>query len=445
MKKKNTKAMLTRILACVLLVATLGLSLASCAAGDKVKDTANKAWDTAVDGAERIYDAAKDKITMEQVSGMAAIKLLSDEETVAVPTYAGTLTASDLVDGAWSSTNGKGAVYIQTKYRVGHIASVTGAIMSDYWSSNAGSQPIVAVDGNWSYLCVLLPAGYTDAATWASAASDFSVTVTPVIEQTLQATVLPETATDKSVSWSVSCSDANVNASDYIRLLPGDDNKVTVLALQPFAGYEFIIKCTTVIGGFTAECKVIYEGVPQFMDFHMVNEGSDTYIPGTESLLAGHTYDIKPVLGNAFWSVGEIYGKYEIVSVGFEGQLEVWLSIGDAADRVNTFHVQNTNNTVIVDGKDQSADAEWMAICKLENFFTVSIVDGCLRVQAKTSIDGYVYAEQGTLKNYVISAADDPIIFLVTVKDTVSGVSNTLKFRISDVSSVALSDSNLVF
>ena len=73
MKKKNTKAMLTRILACVLLVATLGISLASCSA----KDTAGKAWDTAVDGAEKIYDAAKDKMTTEQTEGIGQISLLS--------------------------------------------------------------------------------------------------------------------------------------------------------------------------------------------------------------------------------------------------------------------------------------------------------------------------------------------------------------------------------
>ena len=245
MKKKNMKTMITRILACALLVATLGLFLASCTAGDKVKDTANKAWDTAVDGAKKIYDAAKDKITMEQVSGMAAIRLLSAEETVTTPTYAGTLKASDFAAGNWTNTNGKGALYVQSKECVGTITSVTGATMGDYWLAEAGEKPVVAIDDNNSKLSVLLPAGYTDVAAWAAAASDFSVTVTPVMEKTLQAIVLPESATDKSVTWEVSCADEGVNVSDYIRLLTFDgakENRISVLALQPFGGHEFIIK-----------------------------------------------------------------------------------------------------------------------------------------------------------------------------------------------------------
>lgn len=434
MKKHNLKKNITRILACALLVATLGLSLASCTAGDKVKDTAGKAWDTAVDGAKKIYDTAKDKITMEQISGMAAIKLLSDEETVAVPTYAGTLTASDLVDGAWSSTNGKGAVYIQTKYRVGHIASVTGAIMSDYWSSNAGSQPIVAVDGNCSYLCVLLPAGYTDAATWASAASDFSITVTPVIEKMLQATVRPESAKDKSVSWSVSCSDANVNASDYIRLLPGDDNKVTVLALQPFRALEFTIKCTTNVGGYSAECKVTYEGRPEFLDFYLLNEdGSDTCIAGKETFGSGADYKIKMVLGNAFEDVGDNYGIYE-VSLKLVGTIK--------ADCIK----YNSSGSWLY-----STNEAYDISAYASKFASVAVEGNVLTVTVKQAIESFQgdYMGGATAGEYWQFAGYNdtgkPVVE-VTVRDTVSGIENTLRFEIrSSVESIFLSDNTLVF
>ena len=427
MKKHNLKKSITRILACVLLVATLGLSLASCAAGDKVKDTANKAWDTAVDGAERIYDAAKDKITMEQVSGMAAIKLLSDEETVAVPTYAGTLTASDLVDGAWSSTNGKGAVYIQTKYRVGHIASVTGAIMSDYWSSNAGSQPIVAVDGNCSYLCVLLPAGYTDAATWASAASDFSITVTPVIEKMLQATVLPEKAADKSVTWWVSCAEDDIDVSDYIRLLPGDDNKVTVLALQPFAGHEFVITCRTNVGGYSAECKVTYVGEPSYLDFcEILADGSYRRVDTDAIILdSGSTYQFKLCLDNVFNCVGSSYGQYEVVKCYGTGSYvgTVWAS-----------GVGNTGTEKVMD---------------VSNFgsllFSAKIDGDTLSLYDLVSITDYVYRLAASADVRYKSGAEN-VVLHVDVRDTISGVINTLNFRVkSSVESVSLSESHLYF
>lgn len=434
--KNNLKKNITRILACVLLIATLGLSLASCTIGDKVKDTADKAWDTAVDGAEKIYDAAKDKITMEQVSGMAAIKLLSDEETVAVPTYAGTLTASDLVDGAWPSTNGKGAVYIQTKYRVGHIASVTGAIMSDYWSSNAGSQPIVAVDGNYSYLCVLLPAGYTDAATWASAASDFSITVTPVIEKMLQATVLPEKAADKSVTWWVSCAEDDIDVSDYIRLLPGDDNKVTVLALQPFAGHEFVITCRTNVGGYSAECKVTYEGRASHLDFSRLTDKGDFCPVSADEILtfgSNSTVKIKLNLYNEFNKLGEKYekGSFSIKSLTWEGTYV--LKEGYWSGRWGYGVEEHTY--------DASTRVEFLNRMCVN---TIDFEDDYLVIQLKDSIQSYDFIDtNASSRSFYVSG--DPVC-CVTIEDSLSGLSRVLRFNLkTDVESVSLSESNLYF
>ena len=66
-----------KIIAIALCLATLCFSLASCTAGDKIKDTAVDVWGTAVDGANKIYDSAKDKITVEQTDGYGQISLLS--------------------------------------------------------------------------------------------------------------------------------------------------------------------------------------------------------------------------------------------------------------------------------------------------------------------------------------------------------------------------------
>lgn len=443
MKKHNLKKNITRILACALLVATLGLSLASCTAGDKVKDAAGKVWDTAKDGAEKIYDAAKDKIAMEQVSGMAAIRLLSAEETVTTPTYAGTLTASDFV-GNWTNTNGKGALYVQSKECVGTITSVTGATIGDYWSAEAGEKPVVAIDGNNSKLSVLLPAGYTDVAAWAAAASDFSVTVTPVMEKTLQAIVYPESATDKSVTWSVSATEEGVDVSEYIRLLTFDgaaENKVTVLALKPFAGHEFRIVCKTNIGGFTAECKVTYVGEPSRINAYYTNaDGVETLLPGfvaessayMPTLLVGSTSDIRLAMDNVFHNVGADYGNYKVVSMSMTGIINV---------RHYTYSMGDVTEGDISQLYLATVDASQFIAATVDGD-TLHIKVNATYKNAKFNLAG---GYSGSYDQYVSDCGDVPY-FVVTVEDQVSGKQGVVRFKIdTSVTAVSLSESNLVF
>ena len=359
MKKHNLKKSITRILACVLLVATLGLSLASCTAGDKVKDTAGKAWDTAVDGAQKIYDTAKDKITMEQTDDLGQISLLS--------LYTGTETVDEQ----------------------------------------------------------------------------------DVMIQVIQATVLPESATDKSTTWEVYWIDnqtGNEDAAvtDYVTVLActaekpynaqSGSNYCKVTCKQPFAGSTIGVRVTTVVGGFTAECSVRYEGKPQFLNFHMVNEdGSDTYISGTESLLSSHTYDIKPVLGNALWSVGESYGQYEIVSVSYEGTVSYTQTSGGSSSHFSKYDIQTMDQFLKGEGNCDKMD--------ISNFVKAEVVDQKLHLTIHRIFAGYSFECAGN--QFVLDG--DNVTFSVEIKDTVSGISNTFMFRISDVSSVALSDNTLTF
>ena len=549
MKKKNMKTMITRILACALLVATLGLSLASCTIGDKVKDTADKAWDTAVDGAKRIYDTAKDKITMEQISGNQVIRLVSattasttvfsdavsadtaryyavdflnSTETIygmtnggadyailpvqvcgirsvmgaeiftgnyqdatdigssepakvfiddatgylgvltpshssgpegwlsqahdlvieanidPVLSYARVLKASDFAAGNWTNTNGKGALYVQSKECVGTITSVTGATMGDYWFAEPGEKPVVAIDGNNSKLSVLLPAGYTDVETWAAAATDFSITVTPVMEKTLRATVLPESATDKSVTWSVSATEEGVDASEYIRLLTFDgaaENKVTVLALKPFAGHEFKIKCTTVVGGFTAECRVSYVGTPSYLGFHKVLDEGYEHITGKATLETGSETSYKLVLDNVFHQIGDGSGTYEIQSV----------AIVNGTIKADKFYYTVNGEQKI--GTDDNHDISG----KADDFITATLEGDVLTIKVTRAIESWVgdavgNASSGNFYRFAGYTDSGKPYFAITVKDTVSGVTNTLRFEIeSVVQSVLLSDRTITF
>ena len=90
-----------------------------------------------------------------------------------------------------------------------------------------------------------------------------------VLEHILTATVLPETAENKEVDWTINWEDdtRSENLNEYVRLVSNGDgsNVVTVTCLQPFTG-NVIIEVTTREGGFTAQCICKYVGIPSNMD-----------------------------------------------------------------------------------------------------------------------------------------------------------------------------------
>lgn len=354
--KKN----ITRILACALLVATLGLSLASCAAGDKVKDAAGKVWDTAVDGAERIYDAAKDKITMEQTDDFGQISLLS--------LYTGTETVDEQ----------------------------------------------------------------------------------DVMYQVIKATVLPESATDQSTTWEVYWLDnqtgnEDADVTDYVTVMacigdqpytaqPGS-NYCKVTCKQPFAGSTIGVRVTTVVGGFTAECKVTYVGVPSYLGFHQVLADGGHRFVNDQPLLDIGTTDFVLALDNPLHGVGGKYGQFEVEPVQFDGKIRLYYDLGGTKRYVANTYVDLSDYAAELASKGNES-------LNVANFVAVSIVNGTLRVQCKSAVSGYTIAGDSVM--YTVET-EAPVVFSVTVKDTVSGVSNTLRFRINDVSSVSLSDSTLTF
>lgn len=360
MKKKNMKTMITRILACALLVATLGLSLASCAAKDKVKDAARKAWDTAVDGAEKIYDAAKDKITMEQTEGIGQISLLS--------LYTGTETVDE-----------KDVVY-----------------------------------------------------------------------QIIQAHVRPDSATDKSTTWEVYWIDnqtgnEDANVTDYVTVMacigaqpytaqPGS-NWCKVTCKQPFAGSTIGVRVTTVVGGFTADCRVTYAGTPSYLGYHKVLEDGYEHITGKITLDSGSETSFELALDNAFHNVGADFGTFEIVSTEMvNGVIK--------ADKM----FYNTTGEKLQETLDHYDISKHVS-----DFVTVTLEGDVLKVKVEKAIESWIGDSVGSPSggNYFRfnSFADSgKPYFAVTVKDTVSGVVNVLHFEIeSAVQSVSLSDAALTF
>ena len=437
------------ILALTLCVIMLTASLASCTAGDKIKTGAADAWGKVKDGAEDIYNSVTDKSTgdieLDPISS-AHIRLASLETSTASAdaSYKTTLTANDFAN-CTVATNGVGANYVTYEQYVGSITAVTGAEQADYWTATAGDKPIVSVDGNFSYVCVVLPSGFTDVATWAAAANDFSVTVSPVMVKELVATVLPESATNKAVTWSVSVETnpdgVEIDPMDYIRILTFEglwENRVQVLALAPFPGIEFKITCTTVVGGYTADCNVKYVGEPSELNLYTENtDGSRNYISEKTTFEAGNTYQIKFALDNVFGVVGDKYNQYEIAEYGVEGKISVL---------AGEYYWQQGRWTTSAMYKEIEL-TEY-----LSDFIKNATIteDGSLNLELGIAVtefdDGSITGGVEYYYRTLYKTGAENITFWVKVRETNSGKYNTLRFTIEAVvESVSLSNSALTF
>ena len=104
-------------------------------------------------------------------------------------------------------------------------------------------------------------------------ASPVTVSVTEkatTLTQTLTATIIPVTAANKEVDWSVAWADtANTrNVTDYLTVTPKSSGSTTatVACFKPFEG-NIIITVTTRDSGFWAQCVVDYVGKPTDMVF----------------------------------------------------------------------------------------------------------------------------------------------------------------------------------
>lgn len=361
MKKHNLKKSIIRILACALLIATLGLFLASCTIGDKVKDTAGKVWDTAKDGAEKIYDAAKDKITAEQTEGFGEIALLS-------------------LAGGTETVDDKDVMY-----------------------------------------------------------------------QIIQAHVLPDSATDKSTTWEVYWIDnqtgnEDANVTDYVTVMacigaqpytaqPGS-NWCKVTCKQPFMGSTVGVRVTTVVGGFTAECRVTYAGTPSYLGYHQVlADGNTQFVDRQLTLTTGTTYSFKLAVDNVFHAVGDKFGTYEIQSV----------AIVNGTIKADKFYYTVNGEQKI--GTDDNHDISG----KADDFITATLEGDVLTIKVTRAIESWVgdavgNASSGNFYRFAGYTDSGKPYFAVTVKDTVSGVVNVLHFEIeSAVQSVFLSDTALTF
>ena len=259
------------------------------------------------------------------------------------------------------------------------------------------------------------------------------------VEQTVSATVLPETATNKMVDWSVSWADSSntSNVTDYVSVTPASNGSTTayVRCYQSFSG-DAIVTVTTRESGYTAEIIVSFVGIPTDLTVTgQFTENSD----GFYYIGVGETYDYNVELSNIFNTIGE---DYQDINVTFGGYGSVVLCTYEYYSQSGTSKwYDNSLNTVTVESlKDK--------------FMNVSYADGVLSITTIKTIESYYESmsriDGGRTRSYENKfkeyATEDAYLY-IRIDQPSSGLSKLMKikFDTSVVTGVNVNDTALLF
>ena len=271
-------------------------------------------------------------------------------------------------------------------------------------------------------------------------ASPVTVSVTEkatTLTQTLTATIIPVTAANKEVDWSVAWADtANTrNVTDYLTVTPKSSGSTTatVACFKPFEG-NIIITVTTRDSGFWAQCVVDYVGKPTDMVFTTtLTPAANGYHVASEG-----SYTFNVALANPLGTVGEQFNNIEVdvsavgsVVLGYReyytaSATEKWFEASDVTVELKTL---------------------------TDKFISVSYNNGVLTVNTLGAIEDYYESMERidggrtrAYKNQFRSYVND-CYFTVTITEKTSGLSKTIKIRFDNtaVASISLDHDRMSF
>ena len=242
------------------------------------------------------------------------------------------------------------------------------------------------------------------------------------VTKTLTAVIIPATAEDKTVDWSVAWADTTKteNVEDYIKVVPTGDgsNVANVNCYKQFAG-EIIITVTTRTGGFKAKCTATYIGVP-----------TSIKVSSTLAKNENNVYEIQPNSKSSFLIeqesiLGDVkaggYNNYSITTKGVGSVIysyyETYRSGGsnwyDTSDTIYEYNdimadfitITQSGNSIVVEAHEP-----------IEDYYkTLNIIDG-----------GRTRAYKDKFRSYVSDC-----YVLVTVTEKTSGLSTSFKVAVA--------------
>ena len=277
-----------------------------------------------------------------------------------------------------------------------------------------------------------------------------------VLEHILTATVLPESAENKEVDWTVNWEDTSRTeiVSSYVMLTTNENggNVATVTCVKPFTG-NVIIEVTTREGGFKAQCVCKYVGIPSTMEVDMSNA---SIVPDLD--LALDMVEIGQVttyheinLSNIFGEPGEDFTpEYNIVLEPQGG-------------------IYTANTTLDADGNQIASDRSELFLQTMDfmhtagycsayfagtgvvNYVYVGIRDGQLYIAGQNYPTAYNTEKEntdGTVAKAVFDGYIDDMepYVIVTLTEKVTGLTYTFNVRtVGTVNDVNLDYSEIIF
>lgn len=271
-------------------------------------------------------------------------------------------------------------------------------------------------------------------------ASPVTVSVTEratTLTQTLTATIIPVTAANKQVDWSVAWADPGNtrNVTDYLTVTPKTSGSTiaTVACFKPFDG-NIVITVTTRDSGFWAQCIVDYVGKPTEMAFI----SSITPTPSGYHMAPGGSYTFNVSLSNPLGAVGAQFNNIEVdVS-----------AVGSVVLGYREYYTA-TDTEKWYDASDMTVELKTMT----DKFISVSYADGVLTVNILGAVEDYYESMERldggrtrAYKNQFRSYVSD-CYFVVNVTEGTSGFSRSIPIRIDStaVASVSLDHDAMSF
>lgn len=286
---------------------------------------------------------------------------------------------------------------------------------------------------------------------------------TPTVEVQIEATVTPENATnqdvDYSVAWGEGAQRSAEPVTDYLTVTQDTDGSktATVTCKKAFGNDTIIITVTTRDGGFTATCTVVYEGVPNRIEF--LHDGKE-YISTSEiDVMAGTNDTIELRLMGELGEAGDKYGNFEIESVTMQGRFNVMRqAIVNGSVSYQEIVMINLEDPKFYTYDIATMEDDQLITIDVSEFISCSISGNILHVNALKSETAYKYPAQyprtGTYVRYDSPYYDprgggnpDDCRFAVYIRDKASGVEGMIYIDIAAtaVNGVSLSQNVMEF
>ena len=295
-----------------------------------------------------------------------------------------------------------------------------------------------------------------------------TVTSEQSVDVRIQAYVRPDDAVNKEVDFSVAWGNApthgSEDVSDYLTVTPDSDGSTmaTVSCKKAFGDDTIIITVTTREGGYTATCTVTFTGIASGIEItSSTATKKSTSARGTYyELGTGKTYTFDIGLTNAF---DDVTGDLSVTGIGGSGSLYFGEMRIEGGAFTRFTNMQKKDISSLADKFITSATVSGGKLVVTTSKTLIANYYSSHEADTLTGVDyyydRYVYQDDGsglvsgvqTSDNYEAKAAEnvaalESCYFTVTVKDNISGLSETVRlWVVSSVSGVSLSPTELEF